>query len=160
MVAQVKQWVAAGIPVFCVQESCGFGFTLHRELVVAHVKDQVLPKGLGRITTVSLDGEVCDWERFHNRKQIGSDTGCVSGRTHQRRFAATTWLGGNTVTSLFLLRGATIMTLNRSGINVSLGLLVIPLLVSGLPNLSLAALATSKRLVEIKLRQTPVGVDV
>ena len=23
-----------------------------------------------------MDGEVCDWGRFHNRKQIGSYTGC------------------------------------------------------------------------------------
>jgi len=59
-----------------------------------------------------------------------------------------------------LFGGATIMTLNRSGINVSLGLLVIPLLVSGLPNLSLAALAASERLIQIKLRQSAVRVDV
>jgi transposase len=213
LVAQVKRWIAEGVQVFCVQESCGFGFTLHRELVaagaqsflitplalngkrktdkldaralclrlsrwldgnrdelspiripseaeqrkregtrrrkflgrlirmlgnrghgqvgeyahvqlpgrwwgarnwkklegldewlrerlaelrhvileleaqletleaalVARVKDQVLPKGLGELTVVSLDGEVCDWERFHNRKQIGSYTGCCPG---------------------------------------------------------------------------------
>lgn len=213
LVTQVRHWVAAGLQVFCVQESCGFGFTLHRELVaagaqsflitplalngqrktdkldaralclrlsrwldgnraelapiripseaeqrqregprrrkflgrlirmlgnrghgqvgehahvplpgrwwgarnwqklaaldpwlrerlaelrhvileleaqravleaelVARVKEQVLPKGLGEITVVSLDGEVCDWERFHNRKQIGSYTGCCPG---------------------------------------------------------------------------------
>jgi len=47
--------------------------------LVARVKEQVLPKGLGEITTVSLDSEVCDWERFHNRKQIGSYTGCCPG---------------------------------------------------------------------------------
>jgi hypothetical protein len=52
------------------------------------------------------------------------------------------------------------MTLNGSGINVSLRLLVIPLLVSGLPNLSLAALAASERLIQIKLRQAAVCVDV
>ena len=213
LVAHVQQWVAEGVQVFCVQESCGFGFTLHRELVaagaqsflitpialngqrktdkldaralclrlarwlegnrdelspiripseaeqrkregtrrrkflgrlirmlgnrghgqvgeyahvklpgrwwgarnwqklavlddwlrvrlaelrhvileleaqrevleaelVARVKAQPLPKGLGEITTVSLDGEVCDWERFHNRKAIGSYTGCCPG---------------------------------------------------------------------------------
>src|ERR1043165_1649325 len=59
----------------------------------------------------------------------------------------------------FLLR-ATVVTLNCSGIDVSLRLFVIPLLVSGLPNLSLAALATSKWLVEVKLRQTTICVDV
>jgi len=213
LVAQVRHWVAQGFQVFCVQESCGFGFTLHRELVaagaqsflitpialngqrktdkldaralclrlsrwldgnrdelspiripsqaeqrrregtrrrkfigrlirmlgnrghgqvgeyahvqlpgrwwgarnwkklevldewvrerlaelrhvileleaqlaaveaelVARVKEQVLPKGLGEITVVSLDGEVCDWFRFHNRKAIGSYTGCCPG---------------------------------------------------------------------------------
>ena len=47
--------------------------------LVARVKAQVLPKGLGELTTVSLDGEVCDWGRFHNRKQIGSYTGCCPG---------------------------------------------------------------------------------
>ena len=213
LVAQVKQWVAEGFQVFCVQESCGFGFTLHRELVaagaqsflitpialngarktdkldaralclrlsrwldgnrdelapiripseaeqrrregtrrrkflqrlirmlgnrghgqvagyqhvklpghwwgarnwkklqtldpwlraqleqlrelilpleaqlkqletelVARVKDQERPKALGEISLVTLDGEVCDWDRFHNRKQIGSYTGCCPG---------------------------------------------------------------------------------
>jgi transposase len=213
LVAQVRQWVAEGFQVFCVQESCGFGFVLHRELVaagaqsflitpialngqrktdkldaralcqrlarwldgnrdelspiripspaeqhrradtrrrqflgrlirmlanrghgqvgeyahvplparwwgarnwlklaaldpwlhseleklrqlileleaqlelleaelIARVQEQVLPKGLGEITVVTLDGEVCDWGRFHNRKQIGSYTGCCPG---------------------------------------------------------------------------------
>jgi transposase len=39
----------------------------------------VLPKGLGELTVVTLDGEVCDWHRFNNRKQIGSYTGCCPG---------------------------------------------------------------------------------
>src|ERR1043165_6114506 len=52
------------------------------------------------------------------------------------------------------------MALNRSGIHMPLRLLIIPFLVFGLPNLSLAALAASKWLVEIELRQTPVCVDV
>ncbi len=52
--------------------------TLEAELV-ARVQEQALPKGLGELTVVSLDGEVCDWERFHNRKQIGSYTGCCPG---------------------------------------------------------------------------------
>src|SRR5213596_3033101 len=37
------------------------------------------PKGLGEITLVTLDAEVCDWKRFQNRKQIGSYTGCCPG---------------------------------------------------------------------------------
>jgi transposase len=45
----------------------------------ARVKDQPLPKGLGEITAVTLDGEVCDWQRFNNRKAVGSYTGCCPG---------------------------------------------------------------------------------
>jgi transposase len=45
----------------------------------ARVQDQPRPKGLGELTLVTLDGEVCDWARFHNRKQIGSYTGCCPG---------------------------------------------------------------------------------
>lgn len=45
----------------------------------ARVQDQALPKGLGALTVVTLDGEVCDWHRFNNRKQIGSYTGCCPG---------------------------------------------------------------------------------
>ncbi len=52
--------------------------TLEAELI-ARVQDQPLPKGLGEITVVTLDGEVCDWGRFNNRKQIGSYTGCCPG---------------------------------------------------------------------------------
>jgi transposase len=47
--------------------------------LIARVKEQPRPKGLGEITLVTLDGEVCDWHRFHNRKQIGSYTGCCPG---------------------------------------------------------------------------------
>lgn len=51
---------------------------LETELKV-RVQAQPIPKGLGEITLVSVDGEVCDWHRFHNRKQIGSYTGCCPG---------------------------------------------------------------------------------
>jgi len=47
--------------------------------LVARVREQILPKGLGEISLVTLDGEVCDWGRFHNRKAIGSYTGCCPG---------------------------------------------------------------------------------
>ena len=47
--------------------------------LVARVKEQPRPKGLGEITLVTLDGEVCDWGRFNNRKAIGSYTGCCPG---------------------------------------------------------------------------------
>jgi transposase len=47
--------------------------------LIGRVKEQPRPKGLGAITLVTLDGEVCDWGRFNNRKQIGSYTGCCPG---------------------------------------------------------------------------------
>ena len=52
--------------------------TLETELI-ARVQDQERPKGLGEIPLVTMDGEVCDWARFFNRKQIGSYTGCCPG---------------------------------------------------------------------------------
>ena len=41
--------------------------------------NQARPKGLGELTLATLDGEVCDWHRFSNRKQVGSYTGCCPG---------------------------------------------------------------------------------
>src|SRR5665811_795676 len=49
-VAQVKKWVAEGFQVFCVQESCGFGFVLHRELVAAGAQSFL-------ITPIALNGK-------------------------------------------------------------------------------------------------------
>ena len=49
LVAQVRQWVAEGFQVFCVQESCGFGFVLHRELVAAGAQSFL-------ITPIALNG--------------------------------------------------------------------------------------------------------
>ena len=37
------------------------------------------PRGLGALTSVVLDREVCSWERFRNRRQIGSYTGLCPG---------------------------------------------------------------------------------
>jgi transposase len=239
LVAQVKKWVAEGFQVFCVQESCGFGFVLHRELVaagaqsflitpialngkrktdkldaralclrlsrwldgnrdelspiripsqteqrqregtrrrkflagairslanrghsqvaeychaqlphrwwgprnwqklatldpwvlgvlaklrdlivameaqlaelqaelLARVKDQVKPKGLGDMTLVTLDGEVCNWNRFSNRKQVGSYTGCCPGEHssgNKRRVGGIDRLGNGRVRALLV----------------------------------------------------------
>ena len=30
LLVQVKKWIGEGLQVFCVEESCGFGFVLHR----------------------------------------------------------------------------------------------------------------------------------
>src|ERR1051325_6547131 len=50
LAAFVRQSVAAGVQVFCVQESCGFGFVLHRELVAAGAQSFL-------ITPMALNGK-------------------------------------------------------------------------------------------------------
>jgi hypothetical protein len=50
LVAQVKKWVAEGFQVFGVQESCGFGFVLHRELLAAGTQSFL-------ITPIALNGQ-------------------------------------------------------------------------------------------------------
>ena len=47
--------------------------------LASRVAGQPRPKGLGGLTLVTLDAEVCDWKRFFNRKQMGSYTGCCPG---------------------------------------------------------------------------------
>ncbi len=47
--------------------------------LLARVPGQARPKGLGELSLVTLDAEICDWKRFHNRKQMGSYTGCCPG---------------------------------------------------------------------------------
>lgn len=37
------------------------------------------PKGLGRLTCVTIEREVGDWQRFTNRRQVGSYTGLCGG---------------------------------------------------------------------------------
>ena len=38
-----------------------------------------LPRGLGKLTSVVLTREVCDWQRFKNRRQVASYTGLCPG---------------------------------------------------------------------------------
>ena len=47
--------------------------------LVLRVAGQARPKGLGELSLVTLDAEICDWKRFYNRKQVGSYTGCCPG---------------------------------------------------------------------------------
>ena len=48
--SRCAKWVAEGFQVFCVQESCGFGFVLHRELVAAGAQSFL-------ITPIALNGK-------------------------------------------------------------------------------------------------------
>src|SRR5207247_1948883 len=50
LVEQVQRWSAEGLQVFAVQESCGFGFVLHRQLVEAGAQSFL-------ITPVVLNGK-------------------------------------------------------------------------------------------------------
>jgi transposase len=73
--------------------------------LLARVKDQVTPKGLGDMTLVTLDGEVCDWRRFSNRKQVGSYTGCCPGEHssgNQRRVGGIDRMGNGRVRALLV----------------------------------------------------------
>jgi len=73
--------------------------------LIARVKDQPRPKGLGQISLVTLDGEVCDWHRFNNRKQIGSYTGCCPGEHSsggKRRVGSIDRMGNGRVRALLV----------------------------------------------------------
>src|SRR5438067_11130221 len=61
---------------------------------------------------------------------------------------------------VYLPRFAAIVTSNRRRIHVCFRFFIIPLLIRSLPDFFLPALATPKRLVAVKLRQGPIGVDV
>jgi transposase len=53
---------------------------LHRQIreltkALQAAADPAQPRGLGALTSVVLDREIGDWQRFHNRRQVGSYTG-------------------------------------------------------------------------------------
>ena len=71
----------------------------------APLKDQAIPKGLGELSLATLDGEVCDWNRFHNRKQIGSYTGCCPGEHssgNKRRLGSIDRMGNGRVRTILV----------------------------------------------------------
>ena len=73
--------------------------------LLARVQAQITPKGLGDLTLVTLDGEVCDWHRFSNRKQIGSYTGCCPGEHssgNKRRVGGIDRMGNGRVRALLV----------------------------------------------------------
>jgi len=69
------------------------------------LKGQSRPKGLGELTLVTLDAEVCDWKRFYNRKQVGSYTGCCPGEHssgNTRRVGSIDRMGNGRVRALLV----------------------------------------------------------
>ena len=61
------------VPLFCLQEQ----ITPWSELEAA--APSALPVGMGKLTTVVLTREICDWHRFNNRRAISSYTGLCPG---------------------------------------------------------------------------------
>lgn len=54
--------------------------------VVAQATERVIPKGVGALTHALLAGEVLDWHRFKNRRQVASYTGlCPSEHSSGER---------------------------------------------------------------------------
>jgi transposase len=75
------------------------------EQLIERLQGQQRPKGLGELTLVTLDGEICDWARFHNRKQIGSYTGCCPGEHSsggKRRVGSIDRMGNGRVRALLV----------------------------------------------------------
>jgi transposase len=75
------------------------------EQLVQRLQGQDLPKGLGDLTLVTLEAEICDWARFSNRKQIGSYTGCCPGEHSsggKRRVGSIDRMGNARVRSLLV----------------------------------------------------------
>ena len=71
----------------------------------ARLNGQVIPKGLGELTLVTVDSEVCDWRRFYNRKQVGSYTGCCPSEHSsggQRRLGSIDRMGNGRVRALLV----------------------------------------------------------
>ena len=73
--AETKELLANTQPLLLALEEKIRALTV--QLQAAAAPDQ--PRGLGALTSVVLDREVCAWERFHNRRQIGSYTGLCPG---------------------------------------------------------------------------------
>ena len=43
-----------------------------------------LPKGIGALSTVVISREICNWQRFNNRRQVSSYTGLCPGEYSSR----------------------------------------------------------------------------
>ncbi len=73
--------------------------------ILATVKHLKGPKGLGELSLAILEAEVCDWERFGNRKQVGSYTGCCPGEHSsggKRRLGCIDRMGNGRVRSILV----------------------------------------------------------
>jgi transposase len=77
--AQVQTWQAQAV---ALDEQVS-SWSLRVE---AQAGDQAIPKGVGELTTAVLAGEILDWHRFDNRRQVASYTGlCPSEHSSGER---------------------------------------------------------------------------
>lgn len=53
--------------------------------VEATMTGRSAPKGVGALTTAILESEVLDWQRFHNRREVGSYTGLCPSEASSNR---------------------------------------------------------------------------
>jgi transposase len=73
--------------------------------LLARLKDLPRPKAMGELSLAIIDGEVCDWKRFSNRKQVGSYTGCCPGEHssgNARRLGGIDRMGNGRVRALLV----------------------------------------------------------
>lgn len=73
--------------------------------LLARLKDLPRPKAMGQLSLAIIDGEVCDWKRFSNRKQVGSYTGCCPGEHssgNARRLGGIDRMGNGRVRALLV----------------------------------------------------------
>jgi transposase len=74
--AELPAWLRAAVGCWQAQavglDEALAGWTAQVEALSA---GRPRPKGLGALTAALLEGEILDWHRFHNRRQVGSYTG-------------------------------------------------------------------------------------
>ena len=106
LVGQVRKWIAEELTVYCVQEACGFGFVLHRELIAAGAQSFLItPIALNRKRkTDKLDARaLCvRLSRWVDGNRYDLAPIRIPTEAEQHRREATRPLRGSTVTRLTL----------------------------------------------------------
>ena len=73
--AWMKELLANSQPILLELEKKIHALTVQLEQSAGSAQ----PRGLGAMTSVVIDREICDWSRFKNRRQVGSYTGLCPG---------------------------------------------------------------------------------
>ena len=85
--AELPAWLRAQVQVWQEQaERLDGEVARWSDLVEQQSAGQTLPKGVGGLTAALLAGEILDWSRFQNRRQVASYTGlCPSEHSSGRK---------------------------------------------------------------------------